>query len=76
MEAEMFLHFPPSVIAAAAVALSRHTLGVPAWEASMVAKTGYNVDDFKDCLICLHELFSKAPELPQKAIKEKYSKPK
>jgi len=76
MEAEMFLHFPPSIIAAAAVALARHTLGVAAWELSMVVKTGYNVEDFKECLICLHELFSKAPELPQQAIREKYKNQK
>merc|ERR1712008_551154 len=54
------------------VALSRHTLGMAAWEDSMAAKTGYNVDDFKECLIRLHETFVRAPEMAQQAVREKY----
>ena len=76
MEAETFLHFFPSVIGAASVALSRHTLGQVAWEESMVEKSGYKVDDFRDCLVCLHTTFTKASELPQQAIREKYKNEK
>ena len=64
--------FPPSVVACAAVALSRHTLGLAAWEEAMVEKTGYNVDDFKECLIRLHETFENAPSMTQQAVREKY----
>jgi len=76
MEAELFMQFPPSIIAASAVALAAHTLGVIAWGDSMVAKTGYTIEDFKDCLICLHELHSRAKKLPQKAIRHKYKNQK
>jgi cyclin A len=72
IDGEGFMHFMPSIIASAAVALSRHTMGMAAWEDSMVAKTGYNVDDFKECLIRLHETFERAPQMAQQAVREKY----
>ena len=57
IDGEAFMPFAPSIIASAAVALARHTLGLAAWEEEpMVTKTGYSVDDFKECLIKLHEL--------------------
>ena len=72
VDAEAFMQFVPSIKASAAVALARHTLGLAAWEEAMVQKTGYNVEDFKECLIRLHETFEQAPNLPQQAIREKY----
>jgi len=72
IDGEAFLPFSQSLIAASAVALARHTLGLAAWEDSMVAKTGYNVEDFKECLIRLHETFERAPEMQQQAVREKY----
>lgn len=72
IDGESFMAFPPSVVACAAVALSRHTLGLAAWEEAMVEKTGYNVDDFKECLIRLHETFENAPSMTQQAVREKY----
>jgi len=72
IDGEAFMPFAPSIIGSAAVALSRHTLGMAAWEDSMVTKTGYNVDDFKECLIRLHETFVRAPEMAQQAVREKY----
>ena len=72
IDGEGFMHFQPSIIASAAVALSRHTMGMAAWEDSMVSKTGYNVDDFKECLIRLHETFERAPQMAQQAVREKY----
>ena len=72
IDGEAFMPFAPSIIASAAVALSRHTLGLAAWEDAMVAKTGYNVDDFKECLIRLHETFQRAPDMAQRAVQEKY----
>jgi hypothetical protein len=47
LEAETYLHFSPSVIGAASVALARHTLGLPAWDWSMSEKTGYQISDFQ-----------------------------
>jgi len=66
----------PSVIGAASVALSRHTLGNSAWDAIMIEQSGYKVEDFRDCLVCLHSTFSKAAEFPQQAIREKYKNEK
>jgi cyclin A len=76
LDAQTYLHFVPSVIGAASVALARHTLGLAAWDSGMVEKTGLRVDDFKECLICLHESFANAHEYPQQAIREKYKNEK
>ena len=38
----------------------------------MTEQTGYNVEDFKECLIRLHEIFERAPDMPQQAVREKY----
>lgn len=72
IDGEAFMPFSPSLIAAASVALSRHTLGLAAWDDSMVVKTGYTVEHFKECLIRLHETFERAPDMAQQAVREKY----
>jgi len=72
IDGEAFMPFSPSIVACAAVALSRHTLGLAAWEDPMITKTGYQVDDFKECLIRLHETFTNAPSMAQQAVREKY----
>lgn len=72
LDAEAFLPFAPSLVASSAVALARHTLGLAAWEDAMVEKTGYSVDNFKECIVRLHSTFTRAPDLPQQAIREKY----
>ena len=63
-------------LGASAVALARHTLGFAAWDANMVKKTGYAVEDIRMCLIALHRTFSAAQDAPQQAIVEKYKLPK
>ena len=63
-------------LGASAVALARHTLGFAAWDAKMVRKTGYPVDDIRNCLIALHGTFTQAPTGPQQAIVEKYKQQK
>jgi len=63
-------------LGASAVALARHTLGFAAWDANMVRKTGYPVDDIRNCLIALHGTFSQATTGPQQAIVEKYKQQK
>ena len=65
-----------NILGASAVALARHTLGFAAWDANMVRKTGYPVDDIRNCLIALHGTFSKANTGPQQAIVEKYKQQK
>jgi cyclin A len=72
MEGETFLSFPNSHIGASAVALARHTLRLPAWPEEMVQLSGLAIDVLKPCLVCLHEVFTKAPAHQQQAIREKY----
>jgi len=76
LEVERFLPYKHSVIAAASVALARHTLNLTAWPESIAQFTGIGLDDFKDCLVNIHEVFVTAPSLPQQAIREKYKGPK
>lgn len=100
LDAETYLGYRHSQVAAACVALARHTLGIPAWPEAAVQMSGkdlvdrgylvlyerawqlshllpeLHVDDFKDCLVQLHGTFTKAPELPQQAIREKYKQSK
>ena len=76
MDAESFLPFQPSLIASSAVALARHTIGLAAWEDAMVEVTGYTTEDLKECLVRLHTTFTRAPELPQQASREKYKSSK
>ena len=76
IDGEAFMAFSPSIVASAAVALARHTLGYAAWEDDMEAKTGYHVDDFKECLIRLHETFEAAADMGQQAVREKYKNAK
>ena len=47
LDAEKYLNFAPSLIGAASVALSRHTLGLAAWDSAMSEKTGYQISDFQ-----------------------------
>ena len=72
LDAQRFLVFKSSELAASCVALARHTLNVSAWPDHVAAQAGYNVDDFKDCLIQLHEIYSEAETNPQQAIRDKY----
>jgi len=72
LDAETYLPFPCNIRGAAAVALARHTLGVPAWPQGAVQFSGLEVDDFKECLVNLHETFSHAKDSSQQAIREKY----
>ncbi len=72
LEAETFLVYKKSQVAASCVALARHTVNLAAWSDHMVQVSEYRVDDFKECLVRLHETFTKAPSMAQQAIREKY----
>jgi cyclin A len=67
-----FLQFSPSTVAAASVALARHTLGQPAWPQAVTEGSGYSVVDIQACLLALHESHVAAEDCPQQAIREKY----
>jgi len=76
LDGESFLKFSPSVLAAASVALSRHTLGQEAWSDEMATSAGYQLDDLKECLVTLHGAFVEAETNPQQAIRDKYKSSK
>lgn len=67
-----FLQFSPSLVAAASVALARHTLGQPAWPDQVAEMSGYRLADFQACLLALHQAHVAAEDCPQQAIREKY----
>merc|ERR1712240_443433 len=71
MNAE-FLNWRASTVAAAAVALSRHTLGYQAWPSRVEAGSGYTLADIHQCLLKLHQQHVAAEEYPQQAMREKY----
>ncbi|XP_012287078.1 cyclin-A2 [Orussus abietinus] len=76
LEADPYLQYPPSLLAASAVALARHTLLEEAWPHELELSTGYSLQDLKECISCLNRTFANAPNIPQKAIQEKYKKNK
>lgn len=76
LEADPYLQFVPSHLAAAAIALSRHTLREEAWPHELELSSGYSLQDLKLCISCLQKTFKNAPNLPQQAIQEKYKSTK
>ena len=66
-------------MAAASLALARHSLGSSSsevWSPELVAFTGYQVQDFRECLLALHAIWGTAATSAQQAINEKYKSSK
>jgi len=76
VDGENFLRYPPSQVAAAALALARHTLGLEAWPQLLASQAGYQVDEFQEILLALHNTFSLAESSAQQAVRDKYRAPK
>lgn len=76
LEADPFLKYVPSTIAAASTCLACRTLDREPWSQHMSEKTGFQISDFEECVRNLHQLFSRAHSHPQKAIQEKYKQSK
>lgn len=72
LEADPYLQYMPSVIAAAAMALARHTIGLPMWSAQLQRRTGYALEQLHDVLVCLSLTMTAAPGAAQQAIQDKY----
>ncbi|KAJ7372008.1 Cyclin-A2 [Desmophyllum pertusum] len=72
LDADPFLKYLPSTIAASAVVLSLHTLGLPSWNPTLSHYTGFQLLDLQACVHDLHRTFSHASKHPQQAIREKY----
>jgi len=78
LHGDTFLKFCPSLVAAASLALSRHSLGssTEVWPRDLVDLTGYEVDNLKECLLALHSMWGGAASSQQQAINEKYKSSK
>lgn len=72
LEADPYLQYLPSHLAASAVALARHTLQEETWPHELELSTGYNLKTLKECISHLNRTFSNAPNIQQQAIQEKY----
>lgn len=72
IEADTFLKYLPSQIAAACICLARFSLGQEPWPESLVKSSGYEVGHFVDCLKDLHKLYLNVDKSPQQAVVEKY----
>lgn len=72
LEADPYLHFMPSLLAASSLALARHTLNEEVWPHELELSSGYSLQDLRTCVICLQRTFLNAPNIQQQAIQEKY----
>merc|ERR1711962_1368718 len=72
VDGDSFLKFTPSQVAAASVALARHTFEVEAWSAKLESCSGYCLEDLKACLIALHQSMERAEGSSQQAVRDKY----
>ncbi|XP_008058559.1 cyclin-A1 [Carlito syrichta] len=72
LEADPFLKYLPSLIAAAAYCLANYTVNRHFWPESLAAFTGYSLSEIVPCLSELHKACLDVPHRPQQAIREKY----
>jgi len=74
MAGERFLMYSPSLVAAASVALARHTVleVEDAWPVNMAQAVGYSTEQLQECLLALHSIHTAAEGSPQQAVREKY----
>ncbi|KAJ1521101.1 hypothetical protein ONE63_002803 [Megalurothrips usitatus] len=72
LEGDPYLQFLPSVLASSTVAFARHALGLEAWPEDVADSTGYQLSALIPCLTHLNTTHSRAPHIPQQAVREKY----
>lgn len=72
LEADPYLQYLPSELAASCIALARHTLDQEAWPEDLEDATRYKFEDLKPCICHLNQTYSNASTYPQQAIREKY----
>ncbi|XP_068701086.1 G2/mitotic-specific cyclin-A-like isoform X1 [Montipora foliosa] len=76
LDADPYLKYLPSTIAASSIVLALHTLGFQSWSPTLSHYTGFQLLDLQACLHNLHRTFSHASKHPQQAIREKYRSPR
>lgn len=72
LEADPYLQYLPSHLAAAAIAVARHTLQEEAWPHELELSSGYSFNQLRNCIAYLSKTFSNAPNIQQQAIQEKF----
>ncbi|XP_032668466.1 cyclin-A1 isoform X2 [Odontomachus brunneus] len=72
LEADPYLQYLPSHLAASALALARHTLQEEVWPHELELSTGYDLKTLGECINNLNRTFCNAPNIQQQAIQEKY----
>jgi len=76
MSGENFLRYTPSLVAAASLALARHTVGKEAWPEQVAESSGIPLSELQECLLALHAVYEQAEGSAQQAIREKYKSSK
>ncbi|XP_040067803.1 G2/mitotic-specific cyclin-A-like [Ixodes scapularis] len=72
LEDDPYLQYLPSIVAGASLCLANHTLNRYPWSSDLALYSGYNVEDFKECIHSLHSSFFNAGTQAQQAIQEKF----
>ncbi|XP_040073235.1 G2/mitotic-specific cyclin-A-like [Ixodes scapularis] len=72
LEDDPYLQYLPSIVAGASLCLANHTLNRYPWSSDLVLYSGYNVEDFKECIHSLHSSFCNAGTQAQQAIQKKF----
>ncbi|XP_069599987.1 cyclin-A2 [Ranitomeya imitator] len=76
IDADPFLRFLPSVVAAAAFVIANYTVNEETWPDSLAKFTGYNLESLKPCILDLYQTYLSAASHQQQAVREKYKNSK
>jgi cyclin A len=73
LQGDPYFLFLPSLLASAAIALSRYSVGATTWPDRLVESTGYTLAQLSPALEHLNRTHEKASEGPHQAVVRKYS---
>ncbi|XP_017330255.1 cyclin-A2 [Ictalurus punctatus] len=72
VDADPFLKYLPSQMAAAAFILANYTITGASWSKALAEMTGYTLEDLMPCIQDLHQTYLGAAQHAQQSIREKY----
>lgn len=72
LEADPYLQYLPSMLAASAICVARDTMELEPWTPELENTIGYTYRHLQPCVKHLQDTFSAAATLQQQAIQEKY----
>lgn len=72
LDADPYLTYLPSKIAAGALALSRYALDLPIWSRMLETNVGYRLEELRDIVLDLSKTHARAESMAQQAIQEKF----